>query len=172
MFAVMNTRWLFLGSALFLLWLANGAFAGEGEYLKTMDGKTLVWNNFPAPGDGAEWSGERDKEGYATGHGTITWYGRKNSGYTFVKKNRSVKTGRYSGTMVKGKFEGVVVKLGGGLKIGWQSASNESHATFVGGKQTSDWVSGPAPSDAPAAAPSPTPRPRAKEKVSAPAKEG
>lgn len=145
----MNTRWLFLGGAMWLLWLTNSALAGEGEYLKTMDGKTLVWNNYPAPGDAAEWSGERDKEGYATGSGTITWHGKKSSGYTFVKKDRIVVIGRYSGTMVKGKFEGVVVRLGGPIKVGWTSATSDSHATFVGGKQTSEWVKGPAPTLSP-----------------------
>ena len=150
MTAVMNARLLFFGSALWLLLLlATSAFAGEGEYLKTMDGKTLVWNNYPAPGDAAEWSGERDKEGYATGSGTIIWHGLKHSGYTFVRKDRPVVTGRYSGTMVKGKFEGVVVRLGSGLKIGWQSATSDSHATFVGGKQTGEWVNGPAPNSSP-----------------------
>jgi hypothetical protein len=150
MSAVMNTRWLFWGSALLLLLVfRTGALAGEGEYLKTMDGKTLVWDNYPAPGDSAEWSGERDKEGYATGYGTIIWYRPTKSGYTFVNKSRPTVVGRYSGTMVKGKFEGVVVKIGTGNKITWQPMTKDSHATFVGGKQTSDWVAGPAPDSSP-----------------------
>jgi hypothetical protein len=150
MTAVMNARLLFFGSALWLLpLLVTSAFAGEGEYLKTMDDKTLVWNNYPSPGDAVEWSGERDKEGYATGYGTVIWYKPTTSGYTFVKKSRPTVVGRYSGTMLKGKFEGVVVKIGTGGKITWQPMSKDSHATFVGGKQTSDWVAGPAPDSSP-----------------------
>ena len=51
----------------------------EGNFQRADDGKTLVWNTSPNPEDQAGWSGPRDKEKYATGKGTLTWYrlGRK-----------------------------------------------------------------------------------------------
>jgi len=51
-----------------------GAAFGEGTYQRTKDGKTMVWNNDPTPGDAATWFGDRDGEGYATKVGTLTWY--------------------------------------------------------------------------------------------------
>jgi hypothetical protein len=145
----MNVKWLFLGIALSLSLPAGSAFADEGVYQQANDGKTMVWNNHPLTGESAEWSGDRDKDGYATGSGTITWYKQAQSGYTFAKKNQSVVSARYSGTMVKGKFEGVVVKLGKVPTFAWQPTPASSHATFVGGKQTSEWVPGPAPGSGP-----------------------
>src|SRR4029077_7488928 len=56
-----------------LLVFANVAL-GDGTYQRTKDGKTLVWNNHPQAGDEAKWSGDRDREGYASGFGTLTWY--------------------------------------------------------------------------------------------------
>ncbi len=145
----MNLKWLFLCSVLLLSLLANGAFADEGVYQQAKDGKTMVWNNHPLPGETAEWSGDRDKDGYATGSGTITWYKQTRSGYTFAKKNQSMVSGKYSGTMVKGKFEGDVVRLGKVPTFAWQPTPGTTHATFVGGKQTSEWVPTPAPSPSP-----------------------
>jgi ketosteroid isomerase-like protein len=69
----------------------------------------------PARGDEATWSGKRDKDGYATGSGVLTWY----------KADRAIVTGsnildsrryatlvsHYSGTMVRGKFKGAVTYI-------------------------------------------------------------
>jgi hypothetical protein len=115
-----------------LLLFANGANCGV--YQRTKDGRTFVWNNFPRPGDAATWSGARDQNGYATGSGTLTWY----------KSERTIVTGsnipspakgnvmlnRYTGRMVKGKFQGLVV--------GADATGQTFHGTFVNGAKTSD----------------------------------
>src|SRR5215510_7911685 len=67
----MNIRSLFVYGALLLL--ASVAY-GAGSYQRTKDGQTLVWRDVPARGDEATWSGKRDKDGFATGSGTLTWY--------------------------------------------------------------------------------------------------
>src|SRR6267378_2407079 len=67
----MNIRSLFVCSALLLF--ASVAY-GAGSYQRTRDGKTLVWNDSPKRGEEATWSGKRDKNGFAAGSGTLTWY--------------------------------------------------------------------------------------------------
>src|SRR6202035_5557079 len=79
------------------LFLTAGAVFAQGDYQRTKDGKALVWNDEPKPGDVAVWSGDRDAEGYATGAGTLVWY--QDNGHVF---------GRYFGNMVKGRFDGEV----------------------------------------------------------------
>ena len=116
-------RFLFVFSA--LVWFASVAF-GAGDYQRTKDGKTTVWNAEPKPGDEATWFGDRDGEGYATGAGTLTWYTAKGNVY-----------GRYFGNMVRGKFSG---------PVNVHSKGKTGHATFADGKRTSRWASGPAPS--------------------------
>jgi hypothetical protein len=197
MCVVINVRRLFLFGALLPLLWANGAFADEGTYQRTKDGTTLVWNSYPIPGEAVEWSGKQDKEGYATGYGTVTWYKMARSNFTFSKPH-SVVGGRLSGKMVKGKLEGDVVKEdvgGGGSLIKWNTKTSDgtTHAIFVGGNRIGEWVSGPAPSRSKtsvvsnqprdenperevgaktlAQEPSPVPRQPAKQKTSAPAKE-
>src|SRR4051794_27251303 len=76
--------------------LAEGAHAA-GEYQQTRDHKTMVWNSDPRPGDTASWVGDRNREGYAAGFGTLTWYSAKGEIYA-----------RYYGNMVDGKFDGPV----------------------------------------------------------------
>ena len=115
-------RFLFVFSA--LVWFASVAF-GAGDYQRTKDGKTTVWNAEPKPGDEATWFGDRDGEGYATGAGTLTWYTAKGNVY-----------GRYFGNMVRGKFSG---------PVNVHSKGKTGHATFADGKRTSSWASGPAP---------------------------
>jgi hypothetical protein len=131
----MNRRWLVLGSALLLLF-AQGADAGGGIYERTKDGETLVWDNYPTRGESAEWSGKRDKDGYATGQGTLTWSKAKRSIFPFAKKREPVLIGRYSGKMVRGKFEGPVVNV--------DASGKTTHTTFVGGDRSGDWTVGPA----------------------------
>ena len=67
----MNIRSLFVCGALLLF--ASVAY-GAGSYQRTRDGKTLVWNDSPKRGEEATWSGKRDKNGFAAGSGTLTWY--------------------------------------------------------------------------------------------------
>lgn len=136
MFVVMNARRFLLCSSLLLLLPAGGVYA-DGAYQRTKDGKTFVWNPDPSPEDAATWSGKRDKDDYATGDGTLTWYRveRKYGMGSRYSVEKDVPVIRYSGNMVRGKLEGLVVADAEG-KI--------SHATFASGNRTEDWAAGPA----------------------------
>ncbi len=114
----------FLVPALFLAAIASAASAGE--YQRTKDGKTLVWNAKPQVGDEATWFGDRDGEGYATGPGTLTWYTARGTVYA-----------RYFGNMSHGKFNGAVNA---------HSKGKTAHATFVDGERSGRWTAGRAPS--------------------------
>jgi len=108
---------------------------GDGTYQRTRNGKALVWNNDPSPGDEASWSGGRDREGYASGFGTLTWY-------TVQQQNGSAKPAvyaRYWGNMVRGKFNG---------PVNAHSKGRTNYAIFSDGVRTTRWVAGPAPSRA------------------------
>ena len=107
-----------------LLLLANISFA-QGEYQQTKDGKTLIWNGTPKPGEIAIWDGDRDKENYATGFGALTWYTAKGKVY-----------GLYYGNMVHGKFEG---------PVNVHTNGRTAHAFFVDGGRVTGWARGPAP---------------------------
>jgi hypothetical protein len=113
---------LFCGG-LFLF--ASTTFA-QGEYQQAKDGKTLIWNGTPKPGEIATWDGDRDKENYATGFGALTWYTPKGTVY-----------GLYYGNMVHGKLEGPV-----NVHINGRTA----HAYFVDGGRATAWGRGRAPS--------------------------
>jgi hypothetical protein len=103
-----------------------GVAFGEGTYQRTKDGKTIVWNNDPKPGDTAAWFGDRDAEGYATKVGTLTWYTSNGAVYA-----------RYFGNMVRGKFDGMV-------NVHFKGRTD--HAIFVDGQRTTRWAAGRAPS--------------------------
>lgn len=118
----MRIRSIFLGLCLF----ATAAFAAAGEYQQTRDSKTTVWNGSPKPGESASWAGTRDKEGYATGFGTITWYNADGTVYAV-----------YYGNMVNGKLEGPV-----NVHMGRRTA----HSYFADGSRVTAWARGPAPS--------------------------
>lgn len=125
----MNIRSLFVCSALLLF--ASVAY-GTGSYQRTRDGKTLVWNDSPKRDEEATWSGKRDKNGFAAGSGTLTWYKVTPifvTGSILPDTRRyAVVTNRYSGKMVKGKFNGAVTYVGANGK--------KLPATFVkGGKK-------------------------------------
>lgn len=116
--------------------------ANCGVYQRTKDGRTLFWNNFPRRGDSATWSGARDANGFATGNGTLTWY---KSDRTIVTGSNipaptkgNAPRGRYTGKMVKGKLQGLVVNI--------DENGQTFHGTFVDGAKTSDWIPGPPPS--------------------------
>ena len=121
----MNGRSLFVCGALFLAF-AN-VVLGDGTYQRTKNGRTLVWNNHPKPADEATWWGDRDHEGYARGFGTVTWY------------TKPALYARYSGNMVRGKFEGAV---------NVHSKGETHYAIFSDGVRMTRWAPGPAPSGA------------------------
>ena len=106
-----------------LIAFAGTAFA-EGEYQHTKDGKTTVWNSVPKPGDVSTWNGDRDRDGYATGFGTLTWYTQQ--------RGESTLFGVYYGNMVRGKFEG---------QINLHLKGKTAHAFFAEGTRTSRWAS-------------------------------
>ncbi|MEY2525832.1 MAG: hypothetical protein QOE73_603 [Verrucomicrobiota bacterium] len=137
MFAVIKGRWFFLYGALVLLF-ANDAYAGR--YERTKEG-IRVWNNLRGWGDEATWSGDRDRKGYAIGEGTLTWYRverRLLTGSNIpFSRGSSVVVGSYSGKMVRGKFDGLVVSVDANEKT--------FHATFADGRKVNDWAAGPAP---------------------------
>src|SRR5205823_1209527 len=104
-----NIRSLFVCSALLLF--ASVAY-GAGSYQPTRDGKALVWNDSPKRGEEITWSGRRDKNGFAAGSGTLTWYQIEPkivTGSNIPDTRRyAVVISRCSGKMVEGKFEGAV----------------------------------------------------------------
>ena len=106
---VQGLRSLFVCSALLLF--ASVAY-GAGSYQPTRDGKTLVWNDSPKRGQEAMWSGRRDKNGFAAGSGTLTWYQVEPTIVTGSNipdaRRYAVLISRCSGKMVEGKFEGAV----------------------------------------------------------------
>src|SRR5438132_12277038 len=112
-----------------LLALASVALGAAGTYQHTKDGNTIVWNDHPKPGETADWSGKRDREGYATGFGTLIWYTAKGAEYA-----------RYVGNMVRGKFDG---------PVNIHSKRKTAHAFFIEGGRTTGWARGPAPSGGP-----------------------
>jgi hypothetical protein len=166
---VLNARYLFIA----LLGLANAAYA-DGTYQHTKDGKTLIWNPDPKATDVATWSGSRDARRYATGDGTLTWYKieRKFGMGSRLPIEKEIFVIRYSGTMVRGKFEGVVVAV--------DAEGKSSHAPFNDGSKSSEWVAGPPPrterpADKPpvhqetvAEVPTPVPSPKSEPRASKP----
>src|SRR5882724_4243089 len=151
----MNIRSLFVCSAILLF--ASVAY-GAGSYQRTRDGKTLVWNDSPKRGEQATWSGKRDKNGFAAGSGTLTWYKVESTIVTGSNipnaRRHAVVINRYSGKMVKGKLEGAVTYV--------DANGKRLQATFVnGGKRpVTQQTATPTPERTPAPAkPIPTPAP-------------
>ena len=144
----MNIRSLFVCSALLLF--ASVAY-GAGSYQRTRDGKTLVWNDSPKLGEEATWSGKRDKNGFAAGSGTLTWYKVEPTIVTGSNipdaRRYAVVINRYSGKMVRGKWKGAVTHV--------DANGKRLQATFVnGGKRPVNRPPHPAQ-----ATPTPTPTP-------------
>ena len=132
----MSWRLLFICAA--LLVLADVA-RGDGTYQRTRNGKTLIWNNHPKFGDKATWSGARDRGGYARGFGTLIWYTKQS---LFA---RPTPYARYSGNMVRGKFNG---------PVNVHSKGKTHYAIFDNGVRVTRWATGPAPSGGSAQLPS------------------
>ncbi|MFN2541241.1 MAG: hypothetical protein ABR514_03610 [Chthoniobacterales bacterium] len=107
-----------------------------GEYQRATDAKTLVWNNDPKPDDAASWSGKTDKEGYATGSGTLTWYRVERAKKTGsnLPTDKRIPISSYSGTMVRGKLNGPVIAADPSGKF--------FHGTFANGRRSGDWTEG------------------------------
>jgi hypothetical protein len=125
-------RSFFVCGALLVVF-ANAAL-GDGTFQPTRNGKTLVWNNYPRPGDEATWSGGRDREGYARGFGTLIWY------TTEQDESGSAKPAlyaRYWGNMIRGKFNGAV---------NVHSKKKTHYAIFADGARMTHWAAGRAPS--------------------------
>jgi hypothetical protein len=142
----MKGRFLFVA---LLVW-ASGAYA-DGTYQQTKDGKTRIWNPDPKPDDVAAWSGARDVQRYASGDGTLTWYKieRKFGMGSRLPVEKEIFVIRYTGKMVRGKFEGLVVAVDANGKT--------SHAPFADGSKSSEWVAGSAPQPGQKADKSPEP---------------
>ena|GEM_PF-1220692 len=108
----MNIRSFFVCGALVLF--ASVAY-GAGSYQRTKDRQTLVWRDVPERGDEATWSGKRDKNGFATGSGVLTWYKNEPTAVTgsniLDTRRYVIIINHYSGTMVRGKFKGAVTDV-------------------------------------------------------------
>jgi hypothetical protein len=105
---------------------ATSAAFGAGEYQQTRDSKTMIWNGTPKAGETSTWSGDRDKENYATGFGDLTIYNASGKAYAL-----------YYGNMVRGKFEG---------PVNVHTNGRTSHAYFVDGNRATAWGWGAAKS--------------------------
>src|SRR6516165_5518468 len=124
----MNIRSLFVCGALVLF--ESIAYAA-GSYQRTRDGQTWVWRDVPERGDEATWSGKRDKDGFATGSGVLAWYKAQPSivtGSNILDTRRYlILINRYSGTMVRGKFQGAVADAEGNGKRSQETSVNRAN---------------------------------------------
>jgi len=123
------------GTSLSVLIFAKGTLA-DGTYQRTDDRKkTLVWNNDPKPEDAVSWSGDKDRDGYATGPGTLTWFrvDRKPMTGSNIFGNTKTPISNYTGTMVHGKLSGSVTTVDHGKTY---------HATFADGRKKGSWMAG------------------------------
>ena len=119
-----------------LLLLVNTAL-GDGIYQRTRNGKTLVWNDHPQSGDQAIWSGARDRDGYARGFGTLSWY------TTDPASAKLSLYARYFGNMTRGRFSG---------PVNVHAQRKTRHALFADGARVTRWSAGPASSRSPVTA--------------------
>jgi hypothetical protein len=103
------------------------AARAAGEYQRTRDRKTLVWNDSPKPGDEATWSGRRDRDGFARGFGTLIWYTKE------AGANKPQLFARYWGNMTRGKFSG---------PVNVHSKKRTHHALFADGARLTGWAPG------------------------------
>jgi ketosteroid isomerase-like protein len=117
-----------------LLWSTINADAGS-RYQRAKDGKTIIWNNDYQAGDDAHWTGDHDADGFANGDGTLTWYNvkRKQETGNLIPTFKDKKLVSFSGTMIRGKFEGVVTTVG--------SDGQTYRAKYADGQRTGDWKS-------------------------------
>ena len=123
---------LFLVCGAFLVLTVDFA-RGEGGYQSTRDGKTLIWNSNPKPGDVATWTGDRDHADYARGFGRLVWYTLESG------SDKPELYARYWGRMVNGKLEG---------PVNVHAKRKTHYAIFIEGVRVTSWSSGTAPSRA------------------------
>jgi ketosteroid isomerase-like protein len=140
---VQGLRSLFVCSALLLF--ASVAYSA-GSYQPTRDGKTLVWIDSPKRGEQATWSGRRDKNGFAAGSGTLTWYQVEPTIVTGSNipdaRRHAVVISRCSGKMVEGKLKGTGTYV--------DANGKRLQATFVnGGKRPAKRNLSPAAQETP-----------------------
>lgn len=107
--------------------------SADGTYQRTKDGRTIVWNDNPKPGDAATWTGKRDRDGYASGFGTLTWYTTRHLG----NETKESVFAAFFGNMIHGKLEG---------PVNGHSKGVTNHAIFRKGKRSTQWAGGPVPS--------------------------
>jgi hypothetical protein len=116
------------------------AAIAESGYRFTTGHKTRVWIDLPGQDNTLTWSGDKDAEGYATGHGSLTFYradfSRRVTGSS-IPTGRPVMVRKLTGTMTKGKFEGVVVMN--------SAAGAITHVKFAHGVASGEWREGDAP---------------------------
>jgi hypothetical protein len=153
-------RSVFLGAALLILVTPN--LRADGVYQRTEDGKSIVWNNNPQPGDAASWKGDRDDHGYATGYGTLTWYHleRKTVTGSNIPAIKRTVIASFSGNAVEGKLTGQVNTVNEDRKM--------LHAKFVNGRRTGSWTEGPAETSEKTEEPQPDKHPAAEVASSEP----
>jgi hypothetical protein len=103
--SVLVKKGLFFG----ILLVISDSIVHAGSYQRTREGNILVWNDDPKPGVAVNWSGRRDREGYATGNGTLTFLAptKTMETGTFIPSTRRYAiVAAYSGKMAHGKFVG------------------------------------------------------------------
>ena len=124
----MNIRSLFVYGTLVLFGSIDYA---AGSYQRTRDGQTWVWRDVPERGEEATWSGKRDKDGFATGSGVLAWYKAQPSivtGSNILDTRRYlILINHYSGTMVRGKFQGTVADAEGNEKRSQENSVNRAN---------------------------------------------
>ncbi len=146
MFAVRMKQNIVALFLLLVLGLISSASA-EGEYRKTVNGKTRVWTDEARPGELVQWTGKRDSDGYATGKGTLTWFTTRSASLTgshipFIHRKT---VSQQTGVMVKGRLSGAVATVDADGKKFEENYANSKQATAV--KSASKLVSAtPAPS--------------------------
>ena len=113
--------------------------ADAGRYQRTKDRKIRVWNEHPERWDEGVWTGGRDQNGNATGPGVLMWYHVKQS----IEMGELIPSARgrallpvasFTGTMVDGRFEGIVVTT--------DDNGKEIHAKYADGSRTEPWSEG------------------------------
>jgi hypothetical protein len=129
---IISSRKIFWIVCLGLAATVVGASA-DGAYQRTKDGRTIVWNDNPKPGDAATWTGKRDRDGYASGFGTLTWYTTRPRG----SGTKESVFAAFFGNMIRGKLDG---------PVNGHSKGVTNHAMFKEGKRSTQWAGGPVPS--------------------------